>query len=88
MKFNVTEQYCYLDTCGIVKMFLISGLPFTFEDEGFDPEDPKIIIQAENNPKITMEDLYRWSSYLIMEECHPIVFNMEEYIDNFQDVPD
>ena len=69
-------------------MFLISGLPFTFEDEGFDPEDPKIIIQAENNPKITMEDLYRWSSYLIMEECHPIVFNMEEYIDNFQDVPD
>ena len=69
MKFNVTEQYCYLDSCGIVKMFLISGLPFTFEDEGFDPNDPQVIIQAENNPKITMEDLYRWSSFPERASC-------------------
>ena len=63
MKFNVTNAYCMLEGTGIVKMYMISGLPFTFDDDG-------------------------WSSYLIMEECHPIVFNMEEVIQNYHDVPD
>ena len=88
MKFNVTNAYCMLEGTGILKMYMISGLPFTFDDEGFDPEDPEVIISAQNNPIFTMEDLYRWSSYLILEECHPIVFNMEEVIQNYHDVPD
>ena len=88
MKFKVTKAYCYLDTCGIVKVFCIGGLPFTFEDDGFDPEDPYVIAEATRNPKLNMEDLYRWSSYLIEEECHPILFDMTELIENYQDVPD
>ncbi len=88
MKFKVTNEYCYLDTCGIVKMFMIGGLPFTFEDEGFDPTDADIVAQANTNPHITMEQLYKWSDYLIMEECHPILFEMSHLIENYQDVPD
>ena len=88
MKFKITNEFCYLDTCGLVKVFLIGGLPFTFEDEGFDHEDPYIIAEAQLNPRLAMEDLYRWSSYLIEEECHPILFDMTECISNYQDVPD
>ena len=49
-------------------MFMIGGLPFTFEDEGFDPTDADIVAQANTNPHITMEQLYQWSDYLIMED--------------------
>jgi len=67
---------------------MIGGMPFTFDDEGFDPEDSKIIEEASMSRTITMDDLYRWSSYLIEEECHPILFDMSDIVENYQDVPD
>ena len=88
MKLKVTNAYCFLEDVGIVKAFMIAGIPFTFEDEGFDPTDADVIAAANCNPKITMEDLYRWSNYLILEEAHPVLFNMEDLIGNYQDVPD
>ena len=88
MKFKVTDAFCYLDTCGIVRIYMIGGLPFTFDDEGFDVTDPDVVAAANCNPHFKMEDLYRWSSYLIEEKCHPILFDMSELIENYQDVPD
>ena len=89
MKYKVTNAYCYLDSCDcIVNVFMINGLPFTFEDEGFDPHDGDIIAEANTNPHIKMNDLYRWSDYLISEEMHPILYEMSELIENYHDVPD
>lgn len=88
MKYTVDNAYCYLDDIGIVKMFMIGGLPFTFEDEGFDPTDADVVAEANTNPHLTMRQMYRWSDYLISEECHPIVFDMSDLISNYQDVPD
>ena len=88
MKFKITSAYCYLDDVGIVKMFMIHGLPFTFEDEGFDPTDADVVAEANTNPHVTMRYMYKWSDYLIEEECHPILFGMTDMIENYQDVPD
>lgn len=88
MKFKITNAFCYIDTCGIVKVYMINGLPFTFDDEGFDSTDADIVAEANTNPHITMENLYKWSDYLIEEEMHPILFEMSELIENYQDVPD
>jgi hypothetical protein len=91
MKLRITAEYCILDYMdgheGIVLLHMINCIPFTFDDEGFDTTDEEIITKAVNNPKLTIEDLYRWSSYLIEEECHPIMFEMGESIENYQDVP-
>lgn len=88
MKLKVTSRYCNVQNVGICLVWMIGGMPFTFDDEGFDPEDSKIIEEASMSRTITMDDLYRWSSYLIEEECHPILFDMSDIVENYQDVPD
>ena len=88
MKLRITSKFCHLKDVGIVKLFMIAGMPFTFEDEGFNPEDPIVLSEAAITPEFSMEDIYRWSDYLISEECHPLLFDMEELIENYQDVPE
>ena len=88
MKVRITSKFCHLKNVGIVKLFFISGVPFTFEEEGFDPEDPIIVAEAAVTPEFSMDDIFRWSDYLIAEECHPLLFDMEDYVENYQDVPD
>lgn len=88
MKLKVTSRYCYIEEVGICLVWMIGGMPFTFDDEGFDPELPEILEEAERSPTMCMDDLYRWSSYLIEEECHPILFDMSDCVENYQDVPD
>ena len=59
-------------------MYFINGIPYTFDDveEGlyFDPE---IVEWANENTQYDLEDLLRWSNYLVMEECHPLMFELE-----------
>jgi hypothetical protein len=40
-------------------------------------DDPYIQIEAKDHQTYTIEDMYRWSSYLIMEECHPLLFEVD-----------
>ena len=88
MKYRITNAYCNLENIGIVKMFMIEGLPFTFEEEGFDRLDPSIIAEAVNNEMITLEQMYQWSCYLVYEGRHPIVYDLSEEIANYHDIPD
>jgi hypothetical protein len=59
-------------------MFFINGIPFTFDDlPTIMQDDPYIQIEAKDHQTYTIEDMYRWSSYLIMEECHPLLFEVD-----------
>jgi hypothetical protein len=40
-------------------------------------DDPYIQIEARDLRHYTIEDMYRLSSYLIMEECHPLLFEVD-----------
>jgi hypothetical protein len=67
-------------------MFFINGIPFTFDDIPLImQQDPYVQIEAENNYGYTSEDMYRWSNYLIDEECHPLLFDLQ--IENPEELP-
>lgn len=86
MTYKISKEYCYNDN-QIVDMYLINGVPFTFDElEEEQLSDITIICDAEFNPKFTTEDLYRFSVYLIQEEIHPCLFSIE--LENPKDMPD
>lgn len=77
MKYKITSNYCYHNGI-IVDMYFINGIPFTFDDiPQIMQDDPYVKIEAEGMYDYTSEDLYLWSNYLIMEECHPLMFDLE-----------
>ncbi len=59
-------------------MYSINGVPYTFDDvEESLYYDSDIIEWANENGNYTLDDMYRWSSYLINELCHPLLFELE-----------
>ena len=91
-KIRIEHNYCYLHTQDgkqIVQMWKLQGIPFTFDEI---PEAvaalEEIKLDADTAKEYTMEDLYRWSEYLIAEACHPVLFDMSDMIENYEDVPD
>ena len=88
MKGRITRKYCYLNG-KIVDMWYIQGIPFTFEEL---PQAMAELDEIENEAALAtgydMDDMYKWSDYLIAEQCHPLLFTVEEFIDNYEEVPD
>ena len=59
-------------------MYFINGMPYTFDDvEESIYYDHEIIEWADGNTKYDIDDLYRASQYLIAEQCHPLLFDLE-----------
>jgi hypothetical protein len=59
-------------------MYFIQNIPFTFDevpDDGLN--DLELIQLADNEKRFNPEDLYKSSFYLIDEECHPMLFEVE-----------
>ena len=79
MSYTVTTKNCwYNDYRMIVKMFFLNDVPFTFDDlpVGYF-YDREIIEEADNNKEYSIEDIYKGSNYLIMEQCHPCFDDIE-----------
>ena len=78
MRYHLDIKYCWFKKTQLVLMYFINGIPYTFDDVDdslyFDPE---IIEWANENTQYDLEDLFRWSNYLVMEECHPLIFELE-----------
>jgi hypothetical protein len=59
-------------------MYFINHIPFTFDElPDCAMQDLEIIYLADQQLRYEPEDLYRTSFYLIDEECHPMLFNLE-----------
>ena len=99
VKAQITNNYCWLTLYTqkpeetvrvIVMMWFVNGIPFTFE------ELPQAVQDLDNvrteadwySLEYTDIDLYHWSGYLIMEECHPLIFDMEYMTENYEEIPD
>ena len=59
----------------------VNGIPFTYDeledrDENMDWM-PGMEMIANNETKYNTEDLYNYHAYLMEEECHPLVFDLE-----------
>ena len=86
MKYKITKSYCWYNQTEIVLMYFINGVPFTFDELTKNQEsDPTIIALANQSNPLTPEDLYRSSFYLIDEEAHPCLFEVE--LENPEDMP-
>jgi len=81
MRYKITTSYNWYETdedTFIIKTYYINGIAFTFDDipEIFQ-DHPEIIIQANQNLTYTPEYFYLKSFYLIDEQCHPCLFDLE-----------
>ena len=86
MKYQIDTTYCWYSdwtnkNSRIVLMYFINGVPFTFDELEDVNEDEYSLSQlkviADNETKYNTEDLYNYHSYLMEEECHPLVFELE-----------
>jgi len=79
MKYRIDTTYAWYNNKSIIVfMYFINGVPFTFDDI---PDsymyDCEVLEIADNNRTFEPEDLYKASFYLIDEECHPMLFEVE-----------
>ena len=73
MSFAVSTKHCWYDDANmIVKMYFLNDIPFTFDDL---PDghlyDRDLVEEANGNAQYEMEDIYKGSQYLILEQAHP-----------------
>ena len=62
----------------VVRMYFIQGIAYTFDELPQIIQDhPEIQTIALSNRDFDDEDLYVWSNYLMMEEVHPLMFELE-----------
>lgn len=90
-EYRITSNYCWYDHetfSQIVKMYFINGIPFTFDElEDGQTYDKDIIEEScQFDRSYTAESLFKYSSYLIAEEMHPLLFHVP--LENPEDMPD
>jgi len=74
--YKITSMHCFCDNIP-VKMYFICNLPFAFDAlEEHEKQDKWILSECAMNIEYTMEDMYKISDYLIMEEAHPLLFEL------------
>jgi hypothetical protein len=68
MKYTLSQAY----------VFYMGHLPYTFDELPQIIQDhPSVQTEALTHRDYDDEDLYRISNYLIMEEMHPLMFDIE-----------
>jgi hypothetical protein len=79
MKYRIDAAYVwYNKKTQIVLMYFINQIPFTFDElPDYCTDDLELVEMANSELEFEPEDLYQSSYYLIMEECHPLMFELE-----------
>ena len=79
MKYRIDTRYVWYNRgTQIVLMYFINQIPFTFDDlPKTAMQDLELIHLADNERRFEPDDLYQASYYLMLEECHPFLFDVE-----------
>ena len=76
-QYTISRKHVFIDNEPVL-MYYIENIPFAFDIlEKEEKEDKWILSEAAINPEYTMEDIFRFSDYLIAEECHPVLFELD-----------
>jgi hypothetical protein len=90
MSYKITHSFNWYETDterSIIKTYSINHIPFTFDDlEDIIQDDSEVIKKANEQLTLTPEIFYLKSFYLIDEEAHPLLFEMD--LENPQDLPE
>jgi hypothetical protein len=81
MKYKITSSYNWYETEDdkfIIRTYYINGIAFTFDELPIImQDDPEIIQKANEHLTYDPEFFYQKSFYLIDEEAHPILFELD-----------
>jgi len=77
MKYTLTQSYCFY-MGEVVRMYFIQDLPYTFDELPIIiQEHPSVQTEALSHKDYDDEELFRVSNYLVMEEMHPLIYDIE-----------
>jgi len=75
--YRLSQLYQFLEG-NVVRMYFIQGVPYTFDELPQIIQDhPQIQTEALQGKDWDMDEMYRWSSYLIEEQLHPLMFEIK-----------
>jgi hypothetical protein len=81
MKYKITTSYNWYETEDdkyIIKTYYINGIAFTFDEILEESQDdPEIIAKANEQLTMTAEIFFKSSFYLMDEQAHPILFELD-----------
>ena len=88
MGYEIQTAFVYLDDkTKIVKMYFIQGMPFTFDELNDDiTSNPEYTAKADRERVFSMEDVYKSSFYLIDEQAHPMIYQVD--LENPEELPE
>ena len=77
MKYRITRKYVFLDKEPVL-MYFIEHMPFQFDSlDRIEKEDIWVLSEAASNEEYTIKDVIISSDYLLQEECHPVVHELD-----------
>tara|TARA_B100000902_G_scaffold124096_1_gene124053 strand:+ start:49 stop:315 length:267 start_codon:yes stop_codon:yes gene_type:complete len=76
-QYIISRKYAFVDNEPVL-MYYINEIPFSFDTlEREQKQDKWILSEAAVNDDYTLEDILKHSDYLIAEECHPVLFELD-----------
>jgi len=76
-KYTINRKHVFVDNEPVL-MYFIESVPFAFDVlENDQKQDKWILSEAALNIEYTLEDIFKYSDYLIAEECHPVLFELD-----------
>jgi hypothetical protein len=77
MKYALSQAYVFY-MGEVVRMYFIQNIPYTFDELPQIIQDhPSVQTEALQNRDYDDEDLYMSCNYLMIEACHPLMFELE-----------
>ena len=81
MNYRIDTEYAWYDTpegSKVILVYMIQNVPFTFDELPEIARNLSEVVQtADGNKRWSSEEMYRSSIYLMMEECHPMLHELE-----------
>lgn len=78
LMYKVTAKYVLTEEEGIVKVYFINEMPFTYDSiDDIIKEDEKILEEAIHLPTLSIEEIHQKSAYLLEEGLHPLLNSVE-----------
>jgi hypothetical protein len=76
-QYVISRKYAFVDNEPVL-MYYVNEIPFSFDVlEREEKQDKWILSEAAINDDYTLDDIFRYSDYLIAEECHPVLFELD-----------
>ena len=76
-QYVISRKYAFVDNEPVL-MYQVNEIPFSFDVlEREEKQDKWILSEAAINDDYTLDEIFRYSDYLIAQECHPVLFELD-----------